>query len=228
MASTKAVNGVQEAYKNMEEQYPSTYEDVKSYYNEWASTYDIDVKKLNYTLPAETSKFADEVASDQDKRTWTFCDLGAGTGLVGKEMRKRGFQGNFIAVDYSPEMIEKCKESENLYQEHICHSVTKSSPLSLGKESLDIMISTAFSPTMIKIENLESLLETIRPGGYLIMYARTANHTKGYDKRLPAIIEDLQQRKIIQSSSSKPFKLYHWGSEPDECIQACLYRLKKT
>ena len=62
----------------------------------------------------------------------------------------------------------------------------------------------------------------------MILYVRTADHTKGYDKRLPLIIDDLQQRKIIHSSSSKPFKLYHWGSEPNECIHACLYRLKKT
>ena len=51
---------------------------MKSYYDEWASSYDMDVKKLNYTLPAETSNFAEQVASDQDKLTWTFCDLGAG------------------------------------------------------------------------------------------------------------------------------------------------------
>ena len=62
-----------------------------------------------------------EVKQDKPKDQIKIIDVGAGTGLIGVELKKLGYT-NLCALDISAEMLEEAKKKE-VYTEFICTSL---------------------------------------------------------------------------------------------------------
>ena len=74
-------------------------DEVMKYYDEWGegNKYDKDMVDWNYTGPKETSEI---LINMQKIKTIKIFDAGCGTGLVGVELKKFGFQ-TFYGADLS-------------------------------------------------------------------------------------------------------------------------------
>jgi len=78
--------------------------EVEDYYDEWTveNKYDKDMVDWKYSGPQETvDLFAKHILTKDIK----ILDAGCGTGLVGIELKKNGFQ-NFYGADFSQKMLD--------------------------------------------------------------------------------------------------------------------------
>jgi ubiquinone/menaquinone biosynthesis C-methylase UbiE len=78
--------------------------EVEDYYDEWTveNKYDKDMVDWKYSGPQETvGLFAKHIPTKDIK----ILDAGCGTGLVGIELKKNGFQ-NFDGADFSQKMLD--------------------------------------------------------------------------------------------------------------------------
>ena len=86
--------------------------EVEDYYDEWTveNKYDKDMVDWKYYGPQETvALFTKHIRSKDIK----ILDAGCGTGLVGIELKKNGFQ-NFDGADFSQKMLDLIPK--NIYQ----------------------------------------------------------------------------------------------------------------
>jgi ubiquinone/menaquinone biosynthesis C-methylase UbiE len=86
--------------------------EVEDYYDEWTveNKYDKDMVDWKYSGPQETvNLFAKHILNKDIK----ILDAGCGTGLVGIELKKNGFQ-DFDGADFSQKMLDLVPK--NIYQ----------------------------------------------------------------------------------------------------------------
>ena len=86
--------------------------EVEDYYDEWTveNKYDKDMVDWKYSGPKETvDLFVKHIPTKDIK----ILDAGCGTGLVGIELKKNGFQ-NFDGADFSQKMLDLIPK--NIYQ----------------------------------------------------------------------------------------------------------------
>ncbi len=86
--------------------------EVEDYYDEWTveNKYDKDMVDWKYSGPQETvDLFVKHIPTKDIK----ILDAGCGTGLVGIELKKNGFQ-NFDGADFSQKMLDLIPK--NIYQ----------------------------------------------------------------------------------------------------------------
>ena len=78
--------------------------EVEDYYDEWTieNKYDKDMVDWKYSGPQETVDLFTKNILNKDIK---ILDAGCGTGLVGIELKKNGFQ-NFDAADFSQKMLD--------------------------------------------------------------------------------------------------------------------------
>jgi len=220
------------AIANVEKHYPSgNAEKVKKYYDEWARSYDSDLSELQYNFPEIVAKKVVSLTTAEEREKWSFLDLGTGTGAIGQAMRNHGFAGHFTALDYSEDMLKKAMARDKVFQKGIQHQVTKSTPIPLEDNSLDMIVCTGFAPDMIKIECLEDVLGLIRSNGYLLIYVRDTEVMTEYRKDVIKTTDDLLARGVIQSVDRHLFDLYRWTNKTTgamESIKAKLTVFKKS
>ena len=86
--------------------------EVEDYYDEWTveNKYDKDMVDWKYSGPQETVDIFKKHVLNKDIK---ILDAGCGTGLVGIELKKNGFQ-NFDGADFSQKMLDLVPE--NIYQ----------------------------------------------------------------------------------------------------------------
>ena len=78
--------------------------EVEDYYDEWTveNKYDKDMVDWKYSGPQETVDLLKKHTPSKDIK---ILDAGCGTGLVGIELKKNGFQ-NFDGADFSQKMLD--------------------------------------------------------------------------------------------------------------------------
>lgn len=89
---------------------------LKNYYQHWADRYDHDVRNEQYSGPAYIADLLkhlpsnDDMAVNPEDPDIEILDAGCGTGLVGKELARRGYQ-HIDGFDLSPEMVDKAEQT---------------------------------------------------------------------------------------------------------------------
>jgi len=88
-------------------------EDVRSHYDNWAETYDVELHEAEYVGPKETVDVLVEYLDSQNTLNLdlNIVDGGCGTGLVGLYLQQAGFE-NIDGFDLSEQMIEKARETK--------------------------------------------------------------------------------------------------------------------
>ena len=81
-----------------------TTEEIMKYYDEWGTDnkYDKDMVEWDYTGPKETVDTFKKYANNKEIKIY---DAGCGTGLVGVELKKYGYN-NFDGVDLSQKLLD--------------------------------------------------------------------------------------------------------------------------
>lgn len=133
---------------------------ARSLYRDWAASYDATMLDgLGYLTPQRTAAL---LAANLADRATSVLDVGAGTGLAGKELAAHGFR-TIDALDFSPEMLAVAM-SRGVFRKAVEADLTK--PLPLADASYGAMICTgAFTHAHVGAGCLPELFRVLAPGG---------------------------------------------------------------
>lgn len=156
------------------------HEELMDAYKDWASDYDADtVDAFGYRAHIESARALDEAMEKKDGR---ILDAGCGTGLVGKELSKMGYD-TMDALDYSADMLAEAKQ-KNIYQDHI--QADLSQPLTLPENRYDAVVCTGtFTYGHVKADAFDELIRVTKPGGVVCFTIREGAYEEyGYRDRM--------------------------------------------
>lgn len=139
--------------------------DPAEHYDGWANSYDNDL--LNeYGYSAHTTAVAAFAGVVADKNA-AVIDVGCGTGLVGVELRDRGYS-IIDGIDVSKGMLTKAKTTD-VYRELIWQDVEKGSAIDDGAYDAVICVGS-FGIGHLGPEAMPGLVRMARPGGPVVIF----------------------------------------------------------
>jgi dTDP-4-amino-4,6-dideoxygalactose transaminase/SAM-dependent methyltransferase len=151
-------NGLTECFKNSEE--------VRSKYDAWVTSYDIEhydngwTVLLNYVAYTLLSYLRQDAA---------ILDVGCGTGLLGRELRSYGFK-ELLGLDISRKSLDRLK-GQGIYT--ALHRADLGQPLAFADNSFDALVSTGvFTRNQAPPESLGEMLRILKPGGIFAVALR--------------------------------------------------------
>ena len=186
-------------------------------YDEWAQDYDDNLESdFGYIMPrAAAEMFAQFVPKDA-----RVLDAGAGTGLVGVELRRLGYM-NLEAMDLSRGMLEEARRKET-YSDF--HQMVMGERLEFDTGSYDAAICVGvLTLGHAPAHSLDELARVVRPGGCVVFTMR------------PDVYEQNGFReKQSQLESDGAWELAHVTEEfrgmpkgePDVFFQVWIYRVR--
>jgi ubiquinone/menaquinone biosynthesis C-methylase UbiE len=153
-------------------------------YDEWANKYDHD---NDATLGTISQPKTVGILSAVLEKHAKILDAGCGTGLVGAELAKSGYD-TFDGVDLSGEMLRHAKTRG--YTKLFQYSLNDPLPISDG--AYDAIISAGlFTHGHVKTHAIRELIRITKSGGYLCFTINEGvYHSQGFDKEIQSISDD--------------------------------------
>lgn len=143
---------------------PNDPRDVAERYDAWAQSYDDDLASWSYRAPAAV---ADIVAARQPA---SVLDVGCGTGLVGRELRARGFDGRLTGLDLSEASLAVARDS-GVYDEVARADLQQSLPV--ASDSAGAVVCVGVMTYLPEVEAVwRELARVSRPGGVVVVTQR--------------------------------------------------------
>ena len=131
-------------------------------YDAWAATYDEDVRRLGYATPERIADALCECVADRNAR---LLDVGAGTGLLGKELHGRGFR-HLIGMDASYGMLSEAAR-KGIYGG--LSRMALGRPLGFANQTFDGLLAAGiFSSGHVSPESFTEICRVVRPGGWVV------------------------------------------------------------
>ena len=143
-------------------------------YDKWAENYEKDIVEiLGYKLHESLVDFLEDVLKNETtlNKSSTILDIAAGTGLVGIELRQRGFVGQIDGHDGSANMLEVAKKKDGVYKNLFCHMMDPHSALpdEMVSRSYDIVTACgAIRIESIPYKCIKQLVSCLKVGGILV------------------------------------------------------------
>ncbi|CAH1778124.1 unnamed protein product [Owenia fusiformis] len=144
-------------------------DDTQGIYSKWAQTYDEDLNEngYNYGTPILAARHFAKLFQEGERSNVKVLDVAAGTGVVGLELKKRGFS-DIDAVDANQAMLDIAK-SKQVYNRLICDLIGSNS-LDIQDDTYDGAVATGcFSKSHVNQDCFHELTRIIKPGGYLLI-----------------------------------------------------------
>jgi trans-aconitate methyltransferase len=157
-----------------------TPEDSISYYKDFSKHYDLMfADALDYSYP---KRVAEELFQNFNGKG-NICDIGCGTGLVGKELSSLNPELIIDGFDISAEMIKKAKE-KNIYRNFYEIDLTR--PISNVPTNYSAIISAgAFTHGHLGPKTLVNLLLLCNDNAFLTIGINAAHYReKGFERML--------------------------------------------
>ncbi|MGD9329909.1 MAG: class I SAM-dependent methyltransferase, partial [Desulfobacterales bacterium] len=131
-------------------------------YDTWAASYDRDCYDLGYATPEAV---ADVVCRHIPQRNTHLLDVGAGTGLLGEALHRRGYR-HLVGCDCSTAMLAEASR-KGVYR-LLCRMVLGRT-LGFPDRCFDGLIAAGvFTPGQAPPHSLFELTRLVRPGGWII------------------------------------------------------------
>lgn len=159
--------------------------DLMEAYSEWAEDYDKELLgDFGYVAHVAT---AEALAINLSEKEAEILDAGCGTGLVGEELQKQGFD-TIDALDYSEAMLDVAR-SKGVYRKVFHADLSK--VLDIPDQTYDAVVCTGtFTYGHVNADAFAELLRITRPGGVVGFTVREgAFEDLGYDKRMDEMTE---------------------------------------
>ena len=161
--------------------------DVQQFYDRNAACYDDILLKGNCVFhivgARELAKQLKEASCPSDAK---IGDVGAGTGLVGKQLKEEYGYTNIVAMDISPGMLEEAKK-KGAYNDFIICDLN-ADDLEKHHDQFDHAISIGcFVLGNLMPIALEKIASFVKPGGFVCISVREktlANEHLGYRQKL--------------------------------------------
>ncbi len=160
-------------------------EDCRATYDELASEYDHHLEtECGYRSPDEV---AEVVVGLGGSGRW--LDLGAGTGLIGHALHRRGQELELVALDLSASMLERARCP--LYVEHHRVDVLRRIP---GRERFDGAVASGLMEYVVNVPALlHRVASRIRVGGWFVFTfcPSTTNEVEAFDPEIDLHAHDV-------------------------------------
>jgi len=159
------------------------------FYDDWCDKYDEDLVVVgNYT---GHTKCVEAFLKLDLNRNITILDLACGTGLLGSEIGKHGYE-LVDGLDSSLGMLGQARK-QSIYRDYILAMVEELGSIPINDETYDVvMCSNGFAPGQIYPSAITEILRVMRPGGYLLWTMREGyQHKSQRFALLDAEITDL-------------------------------------
>ncbi|MFT5509377.1 MAG: putative TPR repeat methyltransferase [Hyphomicrobiaceae bacterium] len=139
--------------------------DSHDVYEDWAPTYEQNLQQdYGYIAPELAADVLSRYCPDKNIR---ILDLGCGTGLVGVELFKRGFN-RFDGLDVSQGMLDVAR-SKQIYGDLIVADMTQL--IDLSGRSYDAAIAVGcFGGGHLGPQHLAGIIKCVTAGGILLFY----------------------------------------------------------
>ena len=164
-----------------------TTDEVMEFYDEWGSKdkYNKDMVDWDYTGPKETVDTFKKYAENKDMLIF---DAGCGTGLVGKELKKFGYN-NFHGADLSQTLLDSIPK--NLYKKLNRIDLNQTIKAEDGFYDAVMCVGT-FTYAHVKPNALDEFVRITKNKGLICFTINEGIHQEyGFDKK----IEELEGKK---------------------------------
>ena len=167
-------------------------EEVMKYYDEWGieNKYDQDMIDWKYSGPMETVEIFKKHAKNKDIKIY---DAGCGTGLVGVELKKFGYN-KYDGVDLSQKLLDLVPK--NLYQNLSKANLNK--PIDLNDNTYDAVICVGtFTFGHVKPKALDEFIRITKNRGLICFTINEGIHEEyGFDKKIEELEAQNKWKKI--------------------------------
>ena len=144
-------------------------DDVRSYYDEQAATYDSTLASWGYDAPARVAELLLQSLPNVGPPQ-TVLDAGCGTGLAGQALRDAGFGGRLVGVDISSDSIALAVE-RGIYDELIEGDLQQ--PLPYHDDGVDGVVCVGVLTYLPDVATIwDEFCRVTRPGGVIVMTQR--------------------------------------------------------
>jgi len=166
---------------------------VEQYYDEWTkeNKYDQDMVEWKYSGPQETVEI---FLKYNKKKNIKIFDAGCGTGLVGIELKKRGFD-NIDGADFSQAMLELIPK--NVYKNLL--KIDLNNKLSINDKTYDAITCVGtFTFGHVNPPCLDEMVRICKEGSKICFTVNEGIYEKyGFDKKIKEL-EDKKSWKILE------------------------------
>nr|WP_320012302.1 class I SAM-dependent methyltransferase [uncultured Desulfobulbus sp.] len=190
------------------------HDELMEAYGQWAPDYEKDtVDRFGYVAHIES---ADAFERAMSHKGASILDAGCGTGLVGQELSKRGYQA-IDALDCSEQMLKEA-EGKKVYQQLIQADMGK--VLAVETNRYDAIICTGtFTYGHVKANAFDELVRITKPGGIVCFTIREgAFDDCGYQEKMKALEQNGAWKQLELADAT------YFVKEKVRC-KICTYRV---
>ncbi|CAH3132341.1 unnamed protein product [Pocillopora meandrina] len=193
----------------------TTEDEIKRIYAARSATYDEEYSavRASYSKPLAESlhNALKEVYQDKPKDQIKIIDAGAGTGLIGVELKKLGYT-NLCALDITDEMLKEAKKKE-VYTEFICTSLNGQPIPQIKSGQFDALIcGGALLTGRIGSSAFVEMIRMVQTGGVLCF-----NIMKEELEHYQEIMTELEKAGEWMCMSKKSAPFFEAEDLPIEC-----------
>ena len=169
-----------------------TTDEVMKYYDEWGhdDKYNKDMVNWNYSGPKET--VATFAKYEKNKKVLIF-DAGCGTGLVGQELKKYGYN-NFHGADLSQKLLDSIPK--DLYKNLNKVDLNQKIDIKDNFYGATMCVGT-FTFGHVKPNALDEFIRITKKGGFICFTINEGIHEEyGFDKKIKELSNNNKFKKI--------------------------------
>ena len=182
--------------------------EVADRYDAWAKAYDDDLASWSYQAPAVV---ADTVVSRLPEVA-SVLDVGCGTGLAGRALRERGFEGQLRGLDISQASLEIAQQG-GAYG--AVEQADLQQRLPLDDDSVDAVVCVGVMTYLPEVEAVwREFARVARPGGLVVV---TQREDLWDDRECPAVVERLKDEGVwapLDVTGPSPYLPEGYGGTP--------------
>ncbi len=169
-----------------------TTNEVMEFYDEWGNKnkYNKDMIDWDYTGPKET---VNTFKKYTENKNILIFDAGCGTGLVGKELKKFGYN-NFDGADLSQKLLDSIPK--NLYKK--LNKIDLNQPIKVDDNFYDaVMCVGTFTYAHVKPNALDEFVRITKNKGLICFTINEGIHEEyGFDKKIEELEKKNKWKKI--------------------------------
>jgi predicted TPR repeat methyltransferase len=183
--------------------------EVADRYDEWAKGYDDDLASWSYQAPAVVA----QTVVSRHLEAGSVLDIGCGTGLVGRELRERGFAGQILGLDISRaslEIAQECGAYDSVERADLQER------LPFEDDSVDALVCVGVMTYLPEVEAVwRGFARVARSGGLVVV---TQREDLWETRRCQAVVERLQNDGVwtpLEITGPAPYLPEGYGGTPE-------------
>ncbi|KAL4234676.1 ubiE/COQ5 methyltransferase [Mactra antiquata] len=182
-------------------------------YAQWAESYEEVLLKNGYSSHIAVCKKLCGVVPPEKRSSTRVLDVGAGTGLVARQLLEDGFI-NIDALDPSQAMLDQAK-NDNLYKQYIVEYIS-ASPLGVPANSYDALTGSGIFGENAHVpgDAIIEMIRLVKPGGVIVLICRCNMMVPGgTHEKLEPLMNKLVHEKKWELVSRETWEKYYMTSD---------------